>query len=109
MNKIDKIVKKQMKKYYVMMPSEGAGHIVDLFELRKGEKIPKADPVIHGSVVSYMTLEQAIPIMKTDKLYGFFDNSVGLMKFPKELYNYLLNELGEEALGGIKSVESEHN
>lgn len=106
---MDKIVKKQMKKYYVMMPSEGSGHIVDLFELRKGEKIPKADPDIEGSVVSYMTLEQAIPIMKTDKLYHFFDNSVGLMKLLKELHNYLLNELGEEALGGIKSVESEHN
>ena len=109
MNKIDKIVKKQMKKYYVMMPSKGSGHIVDIFELRKGGKIPKTDPDIEGSVVSYMSLEQAIPIMKTDKLYGFFDSSVGLMKFPKELYNYLLNELGEEALGGIKSVESEHN
>ncbi len=54
---MDKVVKKQMKKYYVMMPSEGAGHIVDLFKLRKGEKIPKADPDIEGSVVSYMTLE----------------------------------------------------
>ena len=106
---MDKIVKKQMKKYYVMMPSKGSGHIVDIFELRKGGKIPKTDPDIEGSVVSYMSLEQAIPIMKTDKLYGFFDSSVGLMKFPKELYNYLLNELGEEALGGIKSVESEHN
>lgn len=105
---MDKVVKKQMKKYYVLMPIN-SGHIVDLFELRKGEKMPKANPYVEGSVARYMSLEQAIPIMKTDKLYGFFDNSVGLMKFPKELYNYLLNELGEEALGGIKSVESEHN